>query len=119
MERPPTLHVEKPWGAFDQYVLNSVCTVKILTCRPGERLSLQKHRRRCELWVALDYGAVVELDGKSLFPEKGQEIWLPSGSSHRLGCDASSPEPIRMLEISLGDFDENDIERIEDIYGRA
>jgi len=118
MNRPQTLHVEKPWGSFDQYVLNAPCTVKILTCNPGERLSLQKHARRDEIWVALDDGAIVELDGKTLRLSKGQEAWLPQGCAHRLGCDATAPTSIRILEISLGNLDENDIERLEDIYGR-
>jgi mannose-1-phosphate guanylyltransferase/mannose-6-phosphate isomerase len=69
--------------------------------------------------VALDGGAVIELDGQTLHPQKGQEIWLPKGSVHRLSCSVSSPAPARVLEISLGHFDENDIERIEDSYGRA
>jgi mannose-1-phosphate guanylyltransferase/mannose-6-phosphate isomerase len=119
MGRNQTVHVEKPRGFFDQYALNTVCTVKILTCRPGEKLSLQKHAHRDELWVALDGGAIVELGGQAIHPQKGQEIWLPKGSVHRLACSASAPEPARVLEISLGHFDENDIERIEDSYGRA
>jgi mannose-1-phosphate guanylyltransferase/mannose-6-phosphate isomerase len=119
MDRPQTIHVEKPWGAFDQYALNTACTVKILTCSPGEKLSLQKHAGRDELWVALDDGAIVELDGQALRPQKGQEIWLPKGSVHRLSCGGSAPAPSRVLEISFGHFDEDDIERIEDTYGRA
>ena len=119
MDRPQTLHIVKPWGFFDQYTLNELCTVKILTCNPGEKLSLQKHRRRSELWVALDDGVIVELDGKTLRPSKGQEIWLPLGSVHRFTCEATASGAVRVLEISLGDFDENDIERLEDSYGRA
>ena len=118
MERPNTTHVEKPWGHFDQYALNTKCTVKILTCDPGKKLSLQRHTRRDELWVALDDGAFVELNGETVFPSKGQEIWLPCGSAHRLGCSDSAQGPARILEISLGEFDEGDIERIEDDYGR-
>jgi len=116
--RPVSLHVDKPWGSFDQYVLNTPCTVKILTCNPGQKLSLQRHRHRNELWVALDSGVVVELDGKILTPYKGAEVWLPVGSTHRLSCASSAAKPVRVLEISLGTFDENDIERLEDIYGR-
>jgi len=119
MDRPQTTHVEKPWGHFDQYALNTKCTVKILTCRPGQKLSLQRHAKRNELWVALDEGASVELDGKVILPSKGQEIWLPCGCSHRLGCVATAQEPVRIMEISLGEFDEDDIERLEDDYGRS
>ena len=48
MKRPETLHVDKPWGSFDQYALNTNCTVKILTCAPGQKLSLQRHSHRGE-----------------------------------------------------------------------
>jgi mannose-1-phosphate guanylyltransferase/mannose-6-phosphate isomerase len=119
MDRPSTLHVDKPWGSFDQFVLNTSCTVKILTCKPGQQLSLQRHSRRGELWVALDEGVVVERDGEALRPAVGEQVWLPVGSTHRLKCDASTPHAVRVLEISLGTFDEGDIERLQDDYGRA
>jgi mannose-6-phosphate isomerase len=100
-------------------VLNTPCTVKILTCNPGERLSLQRHEHRSELWVALDEGVVVDLDGETIRPKVGEKVWLPVGSMHRLRCDAETAAPVRVLEISLGTFDEEDIERFEDAYGRA
>ncbi len=118
MERPKSLHVDKPWGSFDQFVLNEVCTVKILTCAPGQKLSLQKHRNRAELWVALDEGVIIERDGSVITPDKNAEIWLPAGCVHRLSCAAQTAQPVRVMEISLGHFDENDIERLEDVYGR-
>lgn len=117
-QRPTTTHTDKPWGDFTQFVLNTNCTVKILTCNPGQKLSLQKHQNRGELWVALDHGVVIELDGKVITPDKNAELWLPAGSVHRLSCDPQTPHPVRVLEISLGHFDENDIERLEDVYGR-
>lgn len=118
MQKPETLHVDKPWGSFDQYALNTPCTVKILTCNPGEKLSLQRHSHRGELWVALDPGVVVDRDGEELHPAVGEEIWLPLGSTHRLRCDAKTARPVRVLEVSLGTFDEADIERLQDDYGR-
>jgi mannose-1-phosphate guanylyltransferase/mannose-6-phosphate isomerase len=118
MNRPETLHVDKPWGSFDQYALNTPCTVKILTCHPGQKLSLQRHSHRGELWVALDPGVVVDRDGEELRPAVGEEIWLPLGSTHRLRCDAETARPVRVLEVSLGVFDEADIERLQDDYGR-
>ena len=116
--QPVSVHVDKPWGSFDQFVLNTQCTVKVLTCNPGQKLSLQRHRLRDELWIALDHGVVVELDGRIQTPDKGAQLWLPAGCVHRLSCDAGRPGPVRVLEISLGSFDENDIERLEDVYGR-
>ena len=118
MQRPETLHVEKPWGSFAQYALNTPCTVKILTCNPGEKLSLQRHAHRGELWVALDPGVVVDREGVELRPAVGEEVWLPLGCTHRLRSDAGAPGPVRVLEVSLGTFDEADIERLQDDYGR-
>ena len=118
MQKPETLHVDKPWGSFDQYALNTPCTVKILTCNPGQKLSLQRHSHRGELWVVLDPGVVVDRDGEELRPAVGEEVWLPLGSTHRLRCDAGNPAPVRVLEVSLGVFDEADIERLQDDYGR-
>lgn len=119
MERPPSLHVDKPWGGFDQFALNERCTVKILSCNPGQRLSLQRHRDRGELWVALDPGVVVDRDGETLHPAPGEQVWLPVGCAHRLRCEAATAHPVRVLEISFGTFDETDIERLQDDYGRA
>ena len=119
MDQPRTIHVDKPWGSFDQFVLNTPCTVKILTCAPGQRLSLQRHSHRGELWVALDEGAMVERDDETLRPKLGEEVWLPVGSTHRLSCTEGTSHPVRVLEISLGTFDEADIERLQDSYGRA
>jgi mannose-1-phosphate guanylyltransferase/mannose-6-phosphate isomerase len=119
VKRPDILHVDKPWGGFDQYAFNTPCTVKILTCNPGQKLSLQKHQHRGELWVALDAGAVVERDAERLRPAIGEQVWLPAGATHRLSCDASTPHPVRVLEVSFGTFDEADIERIQDDYGRV
>lgn len=118
MQKPNSLHVDKPWGCFDQYVLNAPCTVKILTCNPGQQLSLQRHHHRDELWVALDPGVIVDLDGAELRPSLGDEIWLPQGSTHRLRCAPGTAQPVRVLEVSLGVFDEADIERLQDDYGR-
>ena len=119
MQKPETLHVDKPWGSFTQFVLNTPCTVKILTCNTGAQLSLQRHQERGELWVALDAGVVVERDGETLRPAVGEQVWLPTGATHRLRCEGTTAHPVRVLEISLGTFDETDIERLQDDYGRA
>ncbi|MGH8908638.1 MAG: phosphomannose isomerase type II C-terminal cupin domain [Egibacteraceae bacterium] len=106
----------RPWGGFRQYTLNQKTTVKILTVLPGEYLSLQYHQHRDELWLILDGGLWVQLDSEKLEPDVGAELYIPRGTHHRLGNSSSSPA--RVLEIAFGDFDEDDIHRLEDRYGR-
>ncbi|MCP4583770.1 MAG: mannose-6-phosphate isomerase [candidate division Zixibacteria bacterium] len=105
----------RPWGNFKQFTHNKVSTVKILTVNPNQILSKQSHKKRDELWIMLDKGLRVELDDKVWEPEAGEEIVILRNSKHRL----SSLEKVgRVLEISFGHFDEDDIERFDDQYGR-
>ena len=110
------IKVEKPWGNFRQFSLNELSTVKILTVASGQLLSAQKHKSRDELWIVLDPGLRVELDDEVFHPQVGEVFVITRKTKHRLGSDG--PEG-RVLEISFGFFDENDIERYEDIYGRV
>jgi mannose-6-phosphate isomerase len=106
----------RPWGGFRRYTSNQVSTVKILTVNPGQVLSLQYHHHRDELWVALDSGLRVTLDDRVWEPVQYEEIFIPHGSRHRVAGVGTRES--RWLEISFGDFDENDIVRLEDQYGR-
>ncbi len=115
--RPPSLKVEKPWGRFEQYTHNLPCTVKIITVVPGGALSRQYHKKRDELWVVLDEGACVELDGEVHYPEVEEKLFIPRETIHRLS--SVGEERLRILEISFGEFEEDDIVRLEDIYGRV
>ena len=115
--RPPSVKVEKPWGRFEQYTHNLPCTVKIITVAPGGALSRQYHQKRDELWVVLDEGACVELDGEEIHPEVEEKLYIPRETVHRLSSVGEGA--VRVLEISFGEFDEEDIVRLEDIYGRV
>jgi len=106
---------ERPWGNFRRYAYNETCTVKILTVHPNQQLSKQVHKNRDELWVILDEDLIVERNDEVLKPKPGDEIVIPRTVAHRL---SSQDKLGRVLEISFGFFDENDEERIEDIYGR-
>ena len=106
----------RPWGAFRRYTYNQLSTVKIITVNPGQVLSLQYHNQRDELWVALEPGLCVTLDDRIWEPEPYEEIFIPCGAHHRMA--GVGKDPSRWLEISLGKFDEDDIIRLEDHYGR-
>ena len=116
--------VDKPWGGFTQFTHNQNSTVKILTINPGEEFSLQKHEHRAEFWQVLEGNPKVVIGSKTLTGRPGDNFWIPAGIKHRL----SNPRKkrgkkkgpiIQVLEISLGDFKEEDIIRYEDKYGRS
>jgi mannose-6-phosphate isomerase len=108
---------ERPWGAFQQFVQNRPVTVKIITVQPGHRLSLQRHGHRDEMWHILDVPIYVEVGDESRVVQVGDHVWVPAGSVHRM--TNQSDRPGRLLEVAFGDFDESDIERLEDDYARA
>ena len=105
----------RPWGGFKQYVCNEKCSVKIITVNPNQMLSSQAHKKRDELMVILDDGLKIELDDQILLPKPGDEILINRNTKHRV---SSLGKQARILEVSFGFFEENDIERFEDIYGR-
>ena len=113
---PSTLEVEKPWGRFEQYTHNLPSTVKVITVEQGGALSLQYHHRRDELWVVLDAGARIELGDAVLALQAGDKVFIPRTTKHRLSSGGDGP--VRILEVSFGEFDDNDIVRLEDVYGR-
>jgi mannose-1-phosphate guanylyltransferase/mannose-6-phosphate isomerase len=113
--RPPVALVERPWGVFKQYAHNTPVTVSLMTVQPNQRLSLQSHTQRAELWIVLDAGAVVEIDGSIFYPQPGEELWIPTGGQHRL---SSAGPVVRVLEIAFGDWQQDDIIRYDDDYAR-
>ena len=114
---PPAIAVEKPWGRFEQYTHNILSSVKVITVQQGGALSLQYHHRRDELWVILDAGSRIELEDTVLYPQAGDKVFIPRTMKHRI--TAVGDGPVRILEVSFGEFDESDIVRLEDVYGRA
>ncbi|HLC93194.1 MAG TPA: phosphomannose isomerase type II C-terminal cupin domain [archaeon] len=113
MKRPKI--VKKPWGKFEEYTHNEKTTVKIISVKRGGILSLQSHKHRKELWVALDEGLTAVVGTKRKKLRKGEMIMVPKKARHRILASRNA----RFLEISFGNFDENDIKRYEDAYGRA
>jgi len=106
--------VVRPWGIFKQFILNKRCTVKILEVNKNEKLSLQKHRKREEMWYFLTPGRV-QLGSKKRSVKKGEVVDIKKNVAHRL---VAGKNKIEVLEISLGVFSEKDEVRLEDKYGR-
>ena len=118
-DRDPTDDIfvaERPWGTFQQFVSNEQVTVKIITVEPSHRLSLQRHNHRGEMWQVLDVPIDITVDDQTWTAEVGETVWVPRGSTHRMGNSGSQPG--RLLEVAFGHFDEGDIERLQDDYAR-
>lgn len=116
LQEPPAVkRVERPWGSFKQYANNEDVTVSLMTVKPGERLSLQSHAGRAELWIVLDEGAIVEVNDTRFHPKAGDEIWISAGEKHRLS--SNGPE-VRVLEVAFGNWQQEDIIRYDDDYAR-
>ena len=101
--QPTTLLAEDTWGHAVQYARNTPVSVKLVKVHAGGVHSLQVHRCRSELWVILDAGLRVEVDGHAWEPCPGDAV----------GNGA------RFIEVSFGHFSEADVTRLEDGYGRV
>lgn len=106
---------ERPWGNFERFTLNEKTTVKIITVNAGESISLQTHEKRDEFWRVIEGSGVIRIGEKDADAHAGDMFFTPHGTEHRI---AGGPEGLRCLEIAFGDFDESDITRLEDRYGR-
>ena len=108
--------VDRPWGNFLQFTHNLSSTVKIISVKGGEELSLQSHEKRSEFWYVLSGSGQMEIGGVKYEVVGGDKVNIMAGARHRL---IAGPSGIKVLEIATGDFEEDDEKRYEDKYGRA
>jgi|SRR3989344_3505147 len=106
---------KKPWGGFKTFTNNEKSTVKILTINPKQKISLQRHKKRSEFWFFLDNPAKVTIGKKVKKFKKGDSLIVRRNTLHRI---EGLSKIVNVLEISFGKFEEGDILRVEDIYGR-
>lgn len=111
-----TLTINKPWGQFDQFTQNEETTVKIISINRDQSLSLQTHAKRSEFWRIINGDGVVEIGDIKYNVVEGNEYNIPINTKHRA---IAGPLGLVFLEISKGNFDEEDIIRYEDDYGRV
>lgn len=108
----------RPWGKYWVLAEGEDHKVKRIEVKPGQRLSYQRHAKRSEHWFVVAGCATVKLDGVDHVLGAGQAIDIPQGTAHRVSN--RSAEPLVFIEVQHGSyFGEDDIERLEDDYGRA
>ena len=116
MEEFKPFQEERPWGNFRQFTNNSPSTVKILLVKQGEAFSLQYHNSRKEFWKILSGSPEITVGDKIARALPGDEFEVLPKMNHRIRAIDSDAQ---VLEISTGNFDESDVVRLEDKYGRA
>ncbi len=109
--------VHRPWGTYEDIDREPDFRVKRIVVKPGGRLSLQRHAQRSEHWIVVQGEAHVTIGERTEVLHRNQSTYVPVGETHRL--ENRGPAPLHLIEVQVGDYvGEDDIERLEDQYGR-
>jgi mannose-1-phosphate guanylyltransferase/mannose-6-phosphate isomerase len=110
--------VHRPWGWYDSIDEGDRFKVKRIQVKPGGSLSLQKHAHRSEHWVVIKGTAKIANGDQVLTLTENQSTYIPPGTLHRLSNPGDIP--LEIIEVQSGSYlGEDDIERVEDHYGRV
>lgn len=108
----------RPWGSFTVLADEKDHKVKRLVVSPGRRMSLQRHRFRSEHWHVVFGTGLVTRGKKQVRLAEGASVDIPKGMLHRV--QNVGTKDLVIIEVQRGEyFGEDDIERIEDDFGRA
>ena len=108
---------QRPWGTWEIIAVGPNYAVKRIVVRTGQRLSLQRHAFRAEHWGIVS-GLARVTRGTELLPlSPGEHVAIARRDAHRI--ENTGIEDLVLIEVQHGErLDENDIERLQDDYGR-
>jgi len=110
-------HDTRPWGSWESLRLMDDHKVKHIYVAPGEKLSLQLHHRRSEVWTVVAGSGTITVGDKALPAGPGQVFIIGKEQIHRA---EGGPDGLHFIEVQTGDYlGEDDIVRLEDRYGRS
>ncbi len=118
MESTMTLEKsERPWGRYEVLQESASFKVKCIWVSPGKRFSYQRHEKRSEHWYIVQGTADITLNGITSRHIAGDSVMVEIGDLHRLSNIGA--DDVVFIEVQTGTyFGEDDIERIEDDFGR-
>ena len=109
---------ERPWGKFHIIAKGKGYQIKEIIVKTGKKMSLQRHKNRSEYWQVIDGTGMVYLEDSKFKLEKNDNIFIPQGDIHRL--ENIGQNHLILIEIQIGkEISEDDIERLEDDFGRV
>ena len=115
----------RPWGSFETILANTVASnsneiyqVKRIIVNPHSKLSLQYHYKRSEHWIVVKGSIVAQVGDDFHVINRNGSIYIPKGVNHRIINETDARA--ELIEVQIGEYvGEDDIVRIEDIYGRT
>jgi len=107
--------IVRPWGTIFQIVCRKRFAINIIKIEAFQRLSLQSHQFRDELWILVAQKSVVEVAANKIISGIINFVWIQKNVRHRL---KSMRNPVYFLELALGEYSLDDIIRYEDDYNR-
>jgi mannose-1-phosphate guanylyltransferase/mannose-6-phosphate isomerase len=118
--RPETYthkRVYRPWGSYESVDVAERFQVKRITVKPKALLSSQKHFHRAEHWIVVRGTARVTRGEDVFILKEDESTYIPLGTVHRL--ENPGRIPLELIEVQSGSYlGEDDIERLDDVYGR-
>lgn len=113
--------VDKEWGCYNDIYRNTNRVLKTLEVNPGQRLSLQSHNNRMEVWIVESGRGQIwrgwnenEITIEDL--NVGDVVVIQPEQLHRL-CNIGKNKLI-VLELQYGLCEESDCKKYQDDYGR-
>jgi mannose-1-phosphate guanylyltransferase/mannose-6-phosphate isomerase len=110
-------HDSRPWGDWAVIDAGPGFCVKRIRVTPGGILSLQRHQHRAEQWTVVAGTARVTRNAETIDLTPGQSVAIGLHDIHRVANPGT--EDMVFIEVQTGrELREDDIERLEDSYGR-
>ena len=108
----------RPWGRYQVLDEEATHKIKRIWVEPGQQLSYQKHKFRAEHWFFIAGEGLAIVDGHEIGVKVGSTVDIAIGQLHRIRN--SGNEVLIFIEVQTGTyFGEDDIERVEDDFGRV
>jgi len=107
----------RPWGRYEILQESPEHKVKCIWVTSGKRLSYHRHEKRAEHWFIIAGIARITLNGVVSTVVAGESVDIAIAALHRI--ENIGLDDVIFIEVQTGTyFGEDDIERIEDDFGR-
>ena len=108
----------RPWGRYEVLDEQPTHKVKRIFVLPGQQLSYQRHKLRAEHWFFIAGAGLAIINGHEIGVEAGTTVDIGVTQLHRIRNTGA--EELIFIEVQTGTyFGEDDIERVEDDFGRV